>query len=143
MSDNRTDIAQTEQICSDFRHKFAHTLHITMPYRIYRICAWNPNKFVRISDSFETEQKLEPNNIAWNRTNRKPNKLLRTRLCSVFGVVWNPNVRFSDIDCMYNKRPKTERSVFGVLENISVAKQFGFRTTSEIRTMSFGFWTFG
>ena len=29
---------------------------------------------------------------------------------------------------MYNKRPKSERSNFGILENGSVAESFGFQT---------------
>ena len=43
----------------------------------------------------------------------------------------------------YSRRPKSERSDFGVLENRSVVESFGFRTTSEIRTISFGFRMFG
>ena len=36
---------------------------------------------------------------------------------------------------LYSKRPKSERSDFGILANRSVAKRFGCRTTSEIRTI--------
>ena len=43
----------------------------------------------------------------------------------------------------YSRCPKSERSDFGAFKFGSVAKQFGFRTTSEIRTIWFGFRTFG
>ena len=38
---------------------------------------------------------------------------------------------------------KSERSDFGIFEKCSIPKWFGFRTVSEIRTISFGFQTFG
>ena len=43
----------------------------------------------------------------------------------------------------YSKRPKTEGLVFGAFRNGSVAKRFGFQTTSENRTIWFGYRTFG
>ena len=48
-----------------------------------------------------------------------------------------------DLKCNYSKRPKTERSVFGAFIYRSVVESFGFQTTSENRTISFGYRTFG
>ena len=42
-----------------------------------------------------------------------------------------------------SERLKSERSDFGIFGNGSVAKQFGFQTVSEIRTIWFGYRTFG
>ena len=49
--------------------------------------------------------------------------------------VWISDVRISDIYSIYSKRPKTGRPVFGVFENRLVPKRFGYRTTSDNRTI--------
>ena len=51
-----------------------------------------------------------------------------------------PGFLFVDL---YSRRPKSEPSDFGAFIYRSVAKWFGFRTTSENQTISFGFRTFG
>ena len=43
----------------------------------------------------------------------------------------------------YSKCLKSKRSDFGGFEKCSIPKRFRFRTVSEIRTISFGFQTFG
>ena len=45
--------------------------------------------------------------------------------------------------CIYSRRPKSERSDFGILYMSPIPKRFGFRTTSESQTIQFGYRTFG
>ena len=95
-----------------FEHSASYTIdaeirtfgYITFGFRTEQN-VWNPNKFVRISDIFHTEQELEPNRIELSE--------IRT-------------VRISDVDCIY---------IYNVWKPdiTSGFQTFGQLTLSEIR----------
>ena len=102
---------------SDRRPSFGSNLLRT------RCNVWNSNKFVRISDVFALIRLFDIRTLPFGRSDffqftvtysirlvrtsilvrtiDCSNRLVRTRVCSVFGIYRKPNVWFSDVDCTY------------------------------------------